>query len=346
MKEIKDQKKEIKKLEKSNRNLKENLECKNLEYETEHVKRGNFEELYNSSKIELEGITKKHDSLKLDYNNLNVDRKNFEDLANMYNKQLNKQMVEAEGKLWEIKTIYEKERADLNAKISEERKNISNVLRIKDDEFTKILDLERKKNNYELKQSENQFKLELYSERSKSENLKIKFKEKLAINGSDIQYKDSIKQLINLLNNKNDEIMSLKINMSKMNQQMDILMVPNSNDPERSISEKTENLLYDHDDVTNQFHEGEYLVNLELPQIDGVSEKQDNISTNKFLKSNVIRRGSSSIRDKEKIKKLVNFAEDVTRYKSYSMNENETKEGPLFFKKNPEREPQNTEVTK
>jgi len=70
------------------------------------------------------------------------------------------------------------------------------------------LDLERKKNNYEFKQSQKQLKFELYSERSKSENLKLKFKEKLAINkNGDPQYKDSIKQLINLLNGKNDEIM-------------------------------------------------------------------------------------------------------------------------------------------
>jgi len=40
----------------------------------------------------------------------------------MYNKQLNKQMEESESKLWEIKTIYEKERVDLRAKMSEEKK--------------------------------------------------------------------------------------------------------------------------------------------------------------------------------------------------------------------------------
>ena len=216
--------------------------------------------------------------------------------------------------------MYEQERADLNAKLIEEKENSQSNLRYKEHEFNKIIESERRKSQLEFEKCEKQLKFELNSERFKSENLKIKFNQRISTCDAE-KFKKSTRELIDLLKQKDEDIWVLRTELSRMDQGMALLQksFPIS---QQSVSDKTEALLNDHCDVELK----EFATNLEIPMQNNSVLKSGQITPYKILVSNVDgkkRNVAESYRnDKGKYTKLVNFAEDNPRVRSQSDNFN------------------------
>jgi hypothetical protein len=228
-------------------------------------------------------------------------------------------MNQAETKLWEIKTMYEQERADLNAKLIEEKEHSQSCLFHKENEFHKIIENERRKSQQEFEKSGKQLKFELNTERSKFENLKIKSNQRIS-NCDAEKFKKSTRELIDLLKQKDEDIWVLRTELNRMDQGMALLQKSFPLD-QRSVSDKTEALLHDDCDVELE----EFGANLENPMHNHSVLKSGQMSPYKIL-SNVDgkkRNVAENYRnEKGKYTKLVNFAEDNPRVRSQSDNFN------------------------
>ena len=157
-------------------------------------------------KRQYESVTTENESLKRDYAHLRNSRKCDEKMMENYDRELKKQMNMAEERLWEIKTMYEKERAGLNAKLVEEKEQSELQIKQKERELNKKLESERINNQNDLKNNKEVFEREINIERSKSEKIKAKMDKKNYNSNESERPSKSSKQMIDLLKQKDGEI--------------------------------------------------------------------------------------------------------------------------------------------